>query len=79
MWKKEGNFQGIHIIELNIEYSNRNGFFIRTFKFLSYSIRAILISLFREYDIILPPPTPLTAGLPGIFAKFLEKNPSYLR
>ncbi len=73
--KREGNFQGIHIIELNIEYSNRNRFLIRTFKFFIYSIRSILISLTKQYDIIFASSTPLTAGLPGIFAKIFRKKP----
>ena len=73
--KREGVVEGINILELNIEYSNKNNFINRSLKFLLFSLRGIFISLTKEYDIIFSSSTPLTASIPGIFSKIFRNKP----
>ncbi|KTD04510.1 glycosyltransferase, group 1 family [Legionella geestiana] len=70
-----GTVDGIDIIELNLPYSNSQGFFTRTLMFLQYSMRAVWIALVHKYDLVFATSTPLTAGIPGIFAKIFRRKP----
>lgn len=70
--KREGIVDGINIIEFNLAYSNSDGLAKRAFTFLKFALRSIVIALSREYDIIFATTTPLTAGIPGILARWLR-------
>jgi glycosyltransferase involved in cell wall biosynthesis len=70
--RRSGNVDGIDIIEYNLSYSNNDSFLKRTFLFLLFSFRAVIVSLTHKYDIIFATTTPLTAGIPGIFARWLR-------
>lgn len=70
--KRTGNVDGIDIIEFNLAYSNKDNFLKRTYLFLIYSFRAIFIALTHKYDIIFATTTPLTAGIPGIIARWVR-------
>ncbi len=72
--KRIGYVDGIRIIEINIDYKNSFSFFKRIFSFLYFSIIGIQIALKEDYDIIVATSTPLTAGIPGIFAKLFRKK-----
>jgi glycosyltransferase involved in cell wall biosynthesis len=63
---------GIKIIEFNLAYSNRDGFLKRTWIFLQFAFRSISIALTHDYDVLFATSTPLTAGIPGIFARWLR-------
>ena len=43
--------------------------------FLRYSWQGIKIALKEKYDILFATSTPLTAGIPGIFAKIFRRKP----
>lgn len=70
--KRKGFVDGIYVIEYNLAYSNRDNFIKRTYLFFLFSIRSIEVALTHNYDIIFATTTPLTAGIPGIFAKWLR-------
>lgn len=70
--KRSGVVNGINIIEYNIFYSNNDGFIKRTWLFLFFALRSIIIALFHKSDIIIATSTPLTASLPGIVARWLK-------
>jgi len=70
--KREGIVDGIRVIQFNISYSNSDSFVKRSLSFLIYAIRSIGISLFKKYDLVLCTSTPLTASIPGIFAKIFR-------
>ena len=73
--QRTGTVDGIKVIELELEYSNSDSFLWRTFIFLRYSWQGIKIALKENYDILFATSTPLTAGIPGIFAKLLRGKP----
>jgi glycosyltransferase involved in cell wall biosynthesis len=70
--KRRGNVDGIDVIEFDLAYSNKDSFLKRTLLFLLFSLRAIGVSLTHKYDIVFATTTPLTAGIPGIFARWLR-------
>ena len=70
--KRTGKVDGIDVIEFNLAYSNKDNFFKRTYLFILYSLRALLVALTHKYDIIFASTTPLTAGIPGIFARWIR-------
>ncbi len=70
--KRVGIVNGIKVIELNISYSNHLGFIKRSLVFSIYSFKSVLIALTHKADLIYATSTPLTSGLPGIFARFLK-------
>src|SRR5690625_32898 len=43
--------------------------------FLKFAFRSILIALTTRYDLVFATSTPLTAGIPGIFARWLKRKP----
>ena len=73
--QRTGTVDGIKLIELELEYSNSDSFLWRTFIFLRYSWQGIKIALKENYDILFATSTPLTAGIPGIFAKIFKRKP----
>lgn len=72
--ERRGRVEGINIIELDIEYSNSQSFLRRTLQFLRYAYRSIKIALIEDYDLALATSTPLTAALPGLFAKWIRRK-----
>lgn len=72
---RRGFVDGIEVIEFRLTYSNSDGVFARARKFLTYGLRAVLIALRRDFDVVFATSTPLTAGIPGIAAKVLRRKP----
>tara|TARA_B100000767_G_scaffold211120_1_gene198192 strand:- start:4897 stop:6114 length:1218 start_codon:yes stop_codon:yes gene_type:complete len=70
--KRSGLVDGIDVIEYDLSYSNSHGFLRRGWLFLSFSIRGICLALTQKYDLVFATSTPLTAGIPGIFARWLR-------
>lgn len=73
--QRRGLVDGIDVIELNLEYSNSDGFAKRIKTFLSFAFRSVKISLTEKYDLVFATTTPLTAGIPGILARWLRGKP----
>ncbi|WP_419177016.1 glycosyltransferase family 4 protein [Desulfosediminicola sp.] len=72
---RRGLVDGIDVIELELQYSNSDGFMKRGRTFFSFAIRSARIALGESYDIVFATTTPLTAGIPGIFARWLRRKP----
>ena len=70
--RREGVVDGIHIIEFDLAYSNADGLIKRAGTFFKFAIKSIGIALTHKYDIVFATTTPLTAGIPGIFARWLR-------
>lgn len=69
---RRGTVDGINIIELDLAYSNSDGLLRRATTFLQFALSSIKIALVEPYDLIFATTTPLTAGIPGIFARWLR-------
>jgi glycosyltransferase involved in cell wall biosynthesis len=72
---RSGDVDGIKVIQLELPYSNSDNLIKRTLLFLKYSMTGVRISLTYSYDLVFATSTPLTAGIPGIFAKMLRRKP----
>lgn len=73
--RREGVVEGIRVIELEVPYSNYDGFLKRSWAFSRFALRSIGIALREEYDVVFATSTPLTAGIPGIAARWLRRKP----
>lgn len=69
---RAGTVKGIKVIEFDLAYSNSDSFFKRSVIFVTFAFRSILLALTEQYDVIFATTTPLTAGIPGIFARWLR-------
>lgn len=72
---RRGDVDGIDIIEYDLAYSNSDGFFKRSMTFVKFALRSIGIALTARYDLAFATTTPLTAGIPGIFARWFRGKP----
>lgn len=72
---RKGNVDGIDIIEFELPYSNSLSFLKRILIFLSFAFKSIKVAFTENYDVLFATTTPLTAGIPGIFAKWLRRKP----
>lgn len=70
--KRVGRVDGIQVMELELAYSNYDSLIKRSGIFLKFAMRSIGIALREPCDLIFATTTPLTAGLPGIFARWLR-------
>jgi len=69
-----GDVDGIEVIEYNLNYSNYDSIFIRSFKFIRYSIASIKLIFTINYDTIFATSTPLTVAIPGIAGKIFRRK-----
>lgn len=72
---RRGMVDGIDVVELDLRYSNSDGFARRVRLFLGFALRSIKIALTEPCDIVFATTTPLTAGMPGIFARWFRSKP----
>lgn len=73
--RRRGTVDGLDIIELDLAYSNTDGFIKRASTFLKFALRSIGLAFTEKYDVLFATTTPLTAGIPGIFARWLRGKP----
>lgn len=72
---RTGNIHGIEIIEFELKYSNSDTFFKRSCLFFLFALRSIKVALFTKADLVFATSTPLTAGIPGIFSRWIKGTP----
>jgi glycosyltransferase involved in cell wall biosynthesis len=73
--RREGEVEGVRIIEFHYPYSNNDGFLGRSVTFLKYAFRRVLVLWQKSHDLVFATSTPLTAGIPGIFARWFRRTP----
>ncbi len=73
--KRSGQIDGIDVIELDLPYANKDNFVRRVHVFVKFAWRSVGIALTEPCDIVFATTTPLTAGIPGIAARFLRQKP----
>lgn len=69
---REGEVDGINVIELELAYGNRDSLPRRAATFMRFALRSARIALRRGHDVIFATSTPLTAGIPGIVSRVLR-------
>ena len=73
--RRRGIVEGIDIIEFDLAYSNNDGFVKRARTFFKFAFRSIGLAFAEQYDVLFATSTPLTAGIPGILARWLRHKP----
>ena len=73
--RRRGTVDGIDIVEFDLAYSNADGFVKRGLTFVKFAMRSIGLAFTEQYDVLFATTTPLTAGIPGIFARWLRGKP----
>jgi glycosyltransferase involved in cell wall biosynthesis len=73
--RRQGFVDGIRVIEFDLAYSNSDGFAKRAATFLKFALQCVRLALTEKYDLVFATTTPLTAGIPGIFARWLRGKP----
>lgn len=68
---RRGVVDGIEIIEFDLAYSNSDGFVKRGMTFLKFALRSAGLTFTEQYDVVFATTTPLTAGVPGILARWV--------
>jgi glycosyltransferase involved in cell wall biosynthesis len=68
---RRGMVDGIHVIEFELPYSNNDGFLRRALTFLRFAWRSCRVVFIEKHDLVFATTTPLTAGIPGIVARWL--------
>lgn len=72
---RRGCVDGIDVIEVDLSYSNKDGFLKRTGTFLAFMLRTSRLVFTEPYDVLFATTTPLTVGLPGILGRWLRQKP----
>lgn len=73
--RRRGIVDGIDIVEFDLAYSNADGLVKRAMTFLKFAARSVGLAFTEKYDLLFATTTPLTAGIPGIFARWLRGKP----
>lgn len=72
---RKGTIDGIEVVQFNLRYSNYMSLPARAWVFLRYALHSVILALRLDYDLVLATSTPLTAGIPGIFARWVRNKP----
>jgi glycosyltransferase involved in cell wall biosynthesis len=72
---RRGMVDGIDVIEFELPYFNADGFLKRSMTFLKFAWRSIGVAFREPCDVVFATTTPLTAGIPGILARWLRRKP----
>jgi glycosyltransferase involved in cell wall biosynthesis len=72
---RRGVVDGIDVIELDLAYSNNDGLVSRALTFLKFALRSVVLALREPCDLVFATTTPLTAGIPGMAARWLRGKP----
>jgi glycosyltransferase involved in cell wall biosynthesis len=73
--RRSGSVDGIRVIEFALSYSNADGALKRSWTFAKFAMASIRLALTEKYDLIFATTTPLTAGIPGIVARWFRRKP----
>lgn len=71
---RRGIYEGIDLIEFNLNYNNKMSIFSRTLVFIKYALRSVRLVFKEDFDIVFATSTPITAGIPGVIMKSFGKS-----
>jgi len=72
---RRGIVDDINVIEFDLDYGNHMGFSQRVKVFLNFAFGSIKVAMCEPADVVFATTTPLTAGIPGIFARWFRRTP----
>ena len=72
---RKGTVDGIDVIEFDLPYSNQQTLAARAWTFVRFALQSTGVAVFSRYDLMFATSTPLTAGIPGILARWLRGKP----
>ena len=72
---RQGQVDGIHVVEFELAYSNKDSFVKRFTTFIKFALRSMSYALTSDYDMVFATSTPLTAALPGMVGRWLRRKP----
>lgn len=70
--RRRGNVDGIEVTEFELPYSNTDSLPRRARLFFRFALKSIRVAFTEDYDVVFATSTPLTAGIPGIVARWLR-------
>ncbi|MGY6704792.1 glycosyltransferase family 4 protein [Roseinatronobacter sp.] len=73
--RRRGVTDGIDVIEFDLSYTNDMGVLRRMGVFVKFALGSIGVAMREPADVVFATTTPLTAGIPGIFARWLKRKP----
>lgn len=73
--QRRGTVDRIDVIEFDLDYGNHMGFMQRLGVFLRFAVGSVGVALREPADVVFATTTPLTAGIPGVFARWLKRKP----
>jgi glycosyltransferase involved in cell wall biosynthesis len=73
--RRRGFVDGIEVLEFDLAYSNHHDFVRRTAIFLRFAMLSLRVALTEDCDVVFATSTPLTAGIPGVAARWLRRKP----
>ncbi len=76
--RREGNIDGIDVVEFELGYSNYSSIARRAWVFLRYALACIGYALREDYDVLFATSTPLTVVLPGAAGRIFRRKPFVL-
>ena len=73
--RRRGSVDGIDVLEFDLNYGNHIKFFKRSWIFLKFALTSAKVALTEPSDVIFATSTPLTAGIPGVLARWIKRKP----
>jgi glycosyltransferase involved in cell wall biosynthesis len=73
--RRRGNVDGLDVVEIDLPYSNKDSHLRRARVFIRFALQSLRLALIEDYDVLFATTTPLTAGIPGILARWLRRKP----
>jgi len=67
-------FDGVKVIVVNLRIDNKQPFLTRIYTFLAYALLSSWYALTSRYDVAVASSGPITAGLPGLLAKYIRRK-----
>lgn len=72
--RRSGRVEEFRVVEFELPYANRQSFRRRAATFLRFAWRSLGVVWRHDCDVVFCTSTPLTAALPGIFAKVVRRT-----
>ena len=72
---RRGDVDGVNVLEFHLNYGNDIAFVKRSWHFLKFAFASTKVALTDSSDIIFATSTPLTAGIPGVLARWVKRKP----